>query len=214
MLKTEILEKYIKTFYGHGNIKSDYWFISLEEWGRYTEAEFNTRLSVWEERGCRELEDCPLFYLELGDRSGWFRDKPALQSTWKMYIRLYLYLIGNQHFEEKNTIEQREYLKRYQRDQFGKINGDMCIMELRPLPSPKVQEWEYGERSDLPYLKTRQEYMEHIDPFRIEELKNKIKKNEPRHVFFCSTSQSNKKIWEKIIGSTLLEKEDLGFFLC
>ena len=212
MLKTEILEKYIKTFYGHGNIKSDYWFISLEEWGRNTEEEFNRRLSIWEERGCKALEDCSNFYLALGDKKQWFSDKPKLQATWKMYIRLYLYLIGDEYFERISTAEQREYLRRYQRDQFGKIDGDMCIMELRPLPSPNIREWLYGDQSDLSYLNSRQEYMEHIDTFRMVELKNKIQQNKPKHIFFCSTSLSNRKIWEKIIGIKLLEEVDLGFF--
>ena len=31
MLNDEILEKYIQSFFGYGNLNSDYWFVSLEE---------------------------------------------------------------------------------------------------------------------------------------------------------------------------------------
>ena len=43
MLNDKVLEQYINNFYGHGNLNSDYWFISLEEGGTYSEQKIQKR---------------------------------------------------------------------------------------------------------------------------------------------------------------------------
>ena len=46
MLNDEILEKYIQSFFGYGNLKSDYWFVSLEEGGNNSEEDIQKRLNI------------------------------------------------------------------------------------------------------------------------------------------------------------------------
>ena len=89
MLNDKVLEQYINNFYGHGNLNSDYWFISLEEGGTYSEQKIQKRLDIWKRRGCRQLEDCKSFHLEFGTGE-WFgisNEKPInvkIQPTWKI----------------------------------------------------------------------------------------------------------------------------------
>ena len=46
MLNDEILEKYIQSFFGYGNLNSDYWFVSLEEGGNNSEEDIQKRLNL------------------------------------------------------------------------------------------------------------------------------------------------------------------------
>ena len=169
--------KYIHNFYGYGNLNSSFWFISLEEGGVNSAEEIQRRLNTWNNRGCKELEECRSFHLEFGKGEwvGLIENKPQkvrLQSTWKMYIRLFFYASNNRKFIESK--EQNEIIRRYQRDNFGKSNGDMCIMELRPLPSKNLSTWLYKDISNLSFLKSKELYEEYVDNFRIKDLKNKI----------------------------------------
>lgn len=220
MLDDKLLENYIHNFFGHGNLDSNFWFISIEEGGGNTEKELQNRLTVWKKRGCKQVEDCKSFHLEFG-KGDWFGEptkyqlignkpqKVSIQSTWKMYIRLFFYASNNRKFIESK--EQNEIIRRYQRDNFGKSNGDMCIMELRPLPSKNLSTWLYKDFSNLPFLKSKERYEEYVDNFRIKDLKNKIEKYKPKFIIFLSRSKIMVPIWSKIISETIKENPELGF---
>ena len=61
MLDDKLLENYIHNFFGHGNLDTNFWFISIEEGGGNTEKELQNRLTVWKKRGCKQVEDCKSF---------------------------------------------------------------------------------------------------------------------------------------------------------
>ena len=216
MLNDIILEKYIHNFFGYGNLNSSFWFISLEEGGVNSAEEIQRRLNTWNNRGCKELEECRSFHLEFG-KGEWFGlienrpQKARLQSTWKMYIRLFFYATNDQKFIGKKNNEQKEIIRRYQRDNFGKLNGDMSIMELRPLPSKSQNEWIYNTISKLDYLQDRDIYKKHIDNHRIKKLKNLIETYNPKYVVFFSTAKNIRSKWSKIIDAKIDENLELGF---
>ena len=209
MLNDSLLEKYIHNFYGYGNLNSKFWFISLEEGGGHSEKEIQNRINAWENRGLKQLEDCKSYHLEFGIAE-WFQHNANIQNTWKMYIRMYFYAVNNSDFINSNN--QKELIRRYQRDKFGKINGEMCIMELRPLPSKNLNTWLYKDFSNLTYLKDKESYEKYVDDFRINELKNKISTYKPKFVIFLSRAKKYVPIWEKIIDSDLSENYELGFY--
>ena len=222
MLNDEILEKYIQSFFGYGNLNSDYWFVSLEEGGNNSEEDIQKRLNIWKKRGSKQLEDCKSFHLEFGteEHKKWFGFdnkkyiNPRLQSTWRNYIRLFFYATKNKKFIEiQDETKQKEIMRRFQRDNFGSLNGDMAIMELRPLParSTSKKHWIYNSVSKIDYLKDKDTYIRYIDNLRIKKLKEFVDKYNPKYVVFFSTSKEIKPKWLKIIDTKINENLDLGF---
>jgi hypothetical protein len=59
-LDDQLLDEYIKTFYGYGNYEGDWWLIGMEEGSGGTDDEIRTRLRLWNERGRKELEDATI----------------------------------------------------------------------------------------------------------------------------------------------------------
>jgi len=210
MLNDDVLLKYIHNFYGYGSFNADYWFISLEEGGGHSEKEIQNRLNVWEKRGSKQLEDCRSYHLEFGIGE-WFTNNPKLQSTWKMYIRIFFNSEQNSKFINGDNNLQKRMIKNYQSNEFGKLDGNMCIMELRPLPSKNLNSWLYSDFSKLPFLNTKKEYEEYVDNFRSKELINKIDKYKPKFVIFLSRSKIMLPIWSKIISGDLKDIKELGF---
>jgi hypothetical protein len=70
----------------------------------------------------------------------------------------------------------------------GRLDGDTCLVELLPLPSPSVEGWLYGLHSQLPYLADRNTYYQACLEPRIEHLKLRINTHEPEVVIFYGLS--------------------------
>lgn len=216
MLNRQILEEFTKNFYGYGNLNSDIWFIALEEGGGANEDEIQKRINVWNDNGKKILEDCKSFHISIGIDK-WFlskdlykSDQIPLQSVWRQYIRFYFFLKNNSNFILSDN--QNLLIKRYQRDKFGKLDGEFSILELRPLPSKNMKSWIYGEISDIEFLKTREKYENFITEIRITKIKELIKKYKPKKVFFFSTATETIILWKKIINQNLNENLELGYF--
>jgi hypothetical protein len=62
----QLLLDFMNAFYGYGNYKAPYWFIGMEEGGGDSFEEVTKRLSVWDRRGRRELEDAAEYFEEVG----------------------------------------------------------------------------------------------------------------------------------------------------
>jgi len=61
-----MIKAYCKQFFGYGRWDAPVWFVGLEEAGAGTQEELQARLSAWDQRGRRELEDAPAFYPACG----------------------------------------------------------------------------------------------------------------------------------------------------
>jgi hypothetical protein len=202
MLNINLLKEFIFNFFGYGNYHSKYWFIGMEEGGGNSIKEVNRRLNAWEKRGKLELEDVAEYHFAIGIPEH-FRDPAKLQPTWNKLIRILLSAEG----QAGATEDVREY----QKSSLGRLNGESCLLELLPLPSPSTGKWLYGQHSSLPYLKTRKLYSETCTPFRAAHIRSRIDDFKPKAVVFYSFSYKDH--WQEIAGAKLEKSENGEYFI-
>jgi hypothetical protein len=176
-LDDELLRQYVQTFFGYGNYRGNWWLVGMEEGGGNSVDEVANRLRLWNERGRRELEDVDMFSSspQLGK---WFTARPPLQPTWRGLVRMILAAEGR--------ATDAETARQFQGSELGRLEGNTCILELMPLPSPSVGHWIYGSCSGLPELADRATYMATVKPTRVEHLRNRIAEHQPKAVVFYS----------------------------
>lgn len=80
MFDDHLLTEFMNKFYGYGNFATPYWFIGMEEGGGDSFEEVAQRLTVWKQRGRRELEDVADYHMALGITHP-FDAKPKLCSN-------------------------------------------------------------------------------------------------------------------------------------
>jgi hypothetical protein len=113
--------------YGYGRWEASYWFIGPEQGqGRDENNDLKARCEAWLRLGGGELSDCREF-CDLIHEKRWHRETPKLQKTWKSLMLLLMSFLG------KPT--DNESLKTYQREQWGRLNGETCVIELSGLPA-------------------------------------------------------------------------------
>jgi hypothetical protein len=187
LLDDQLLTAFVQNFYGYGNYSGQFWFIGMEEGGGNSFSEINNRLTTWENRGKKELEDVADYHKDIG-ATDWFNDNPRLQPTWNKLIRILLSSSG-----ELRTTEQ---VREYQKNLLGRLIGDTCLLELLPLPSPSIGQWLYAKYSQLPYLRDRETYKQECLTSRIAHLQNQINHFQPKVVIFYGLSYQD--YWKKI----------------
>lgn len=191
MLDDALLAKFIDGFYGYGSYQSPVWFIGMEEGGGNSMAEIERRLTLWKTRGHRETEDLALYHEALG-MGEYFREPVKNQATWNKLIRIAL--------SAANQPVTLETVKAYQQKRFGRLDGEACLLELLPLPSPGTGHWLYGEQSNLPALTDRAAYREHYAPLRVKQIRQRVLMYQPQTVVFYSSSAWYRAWWQKIAG--------------
>jgi len=197
MFDEQLLEAFISGFYGYGNYQAPYWFVGMEEGGGNTYSEVTKRLEVWNGRRRKELEDVAEYHRAM-DMSCLFDDRPKLQSTWKQLIRIAL--------TAKGQTCNVETIRDYQMNKLGTKDGENCLLELLPLPSPNIVTWLYGEHSALPYLVDRETYQRYIMSSRIAHLQERMRHHQPKAVIFYGLKYLAN--WEKISGVKFQEKSE------
>ena len=111
--------------YGFGRWDAPYWFIGPEQGKGPKEAEDNAqRVQAWLDLGGTDLCDCRDFHARIGDDTR-HKEKPLLQSTWRPLMLLLM------AFLERPT--DNESLRVYQRDQWGRLEDETCVIELSGL---------------------------------------------------------------------------------
>lgn len=193
----QLLDAFAQSFYGYGNYSGHLWFIGMEEGGGSSFTEVAKRLNAWDNRGRRELEDVSEYHNAIGI-TYLFNDRPTLQSTWNKLIRILLSSDG-----QTPTTEQ---VREYQRASLGRLDGDTCLLELLPLPSPSTGSWLYAQHSRLSYLADRGTYKQACLALRIAHLQRRIMEYEPRAVVFYSISY--REHWKAIAGVNLVRESD------
>jgi hypothetical protein len=192
MLDDTLLEAFMSTFYGYGTYSAPYWFVGMEEGGGGSLSSAQSRITAWQNRGHKDLEDPRGSDDALAlSTSPWFRPYPKLQSTWKQLIRMTLIAQGQS--------PSNEQIRTYQRDRLGRTDGETCLIELLPLPSPGLGHWNYNTYSALPYLKTRKLYTAELAPIRVAHIKQCIADHNPRAIIFYGGSYSH--YWQQIAAS-------------
>ena len=188
MLDDALLEEFMHGFYGYGTYQGDYWFIGMEEGGGNSCEDISNRLQVWNKNGRRELEDVAAYHIALGIPQ-LFSEWPKLQRTWSKIIQVLLVAEGRDASSPS--------VRAFQRDELGRLQGNHCLVELLPLPSPSTSHWLYSDCSRLPALATRETYREYAFPFRETHLRERIQTHGPRHVVFYSFSYQW--AWQSIV---------------
>jgi len=202
MFNDQLLSEYADTFLGYGNQNGKFCFIGLEEGigGSFEDCfkEVNSKITSWEKRGKKQLEDCRDFHLSL-PFTKWHINPTKEQPTWRGIIRIIL------SYEEiplklNNTLS-------FQSERLGRLNDNHCMIELRPLPGKNMSSWFYNKYSKIDYLKFRTTYTKHITPKRINLLREFINKNNFKHIIFFSSDSKTIKLWEQIADE---EFKDVG----
>ena len=171
-----MVEAYCKQFFGYGRWDAPVWFVGLEEAGAGTPEELQTRLTAWDQRGRRDLEDAPAFYPASGQHQ-WHGPDATLQRTWRQLIRLLLLARGEPVSEQA--------LLEYQTQTLGAFSGQVCLTELSPLPAPSHRQWPYAAHEALPaWMQTREQFAQTVAAARIATLREKIALHHPRAVIF------------------------------
>ncbi|SRR5260221_4875863 len=129
------LQTYTNQFFGFGRWDAPVWFVGIEEAGNPTPEQLNHRLSVWDQRGRRSLEDAPTFYPAVG-QVYWHGDHAHLQRTWRQLIRMLLLARGERDTEVA--------LLACQQNLFGTFSGSVCLTELSPMPAPSHRRWPHA----------------------------------------------------------------------
>jgi hypothetical protein len=189
MINNQLLEEFMKGFYGFGTYSANYWFIGMEEGGGNTIEAIEKQLYIWEKHQRKELLDVIQFAREM-NITDWYGEKPKLQPTWKHLIRIFLTAKGKNY--------DNEVMREYQKNYWGTETGETCLLELLPLPSPNTSSWIYKDISSIPYLKSRKIYQETVTSSRIKHLQQRIKNYQPKAVIFYGSVYEN--YWKKIIG--------------
>jgi hypothetical protein len=189
MLNGQLLESFINGFYGFGKYEASYWFIGMEEGGADTAEKIARQLELWDRWGRKELLDVAEYAREM-NITRWYGDSPKLQPTWKHLMRVALTAEGRP--------SDRETMRKYQTTEWGTKAGNVCIVELLPLPAPSISSWLYRDISKLPYLAGRKTYREHVVSSRIAHLRQRIDEHQPKAVVLYGSGYDE--YWKRIAG--------------
>ena len=167
--------------YGYGCWKAPYCFIGPEQ-GQAADENNNlaNRHKAFVELQTDGLSDCGAFH-DFIHEPRWHRAKPALQRTWSRLIRLLL------TFDDKDT-DNNEILRIYQRDRWGRQNGETCVIELSGLPA-----------RNLEVQRNRERYR----PERIKFIRDKLFGCHPAPTFVVMYGKGAWEHYEKIAGIRL-----------
>lgn len=190
-----LLFDYMKGFWGYGAEGADYWFVGMEEGGGDSYEDVNKRIVQWDNRGRKALEDLYEYHMDI-QVSKWFRKNAPLQPTWNRLIRVL--------FSAKGLEPEREDVRTYQIEQLGRSNGEVCLLELLPLPSPTTNHWIYSKHSDIPTLANREKYTQKIGIERAKKITQLIIQHQPKFVMFYGVGYLD--WWRKVANTKLTPK--------
>lgn len=191
------LSAFMSGHFGYGNFAAPIWFFGMEEGGGNSAEEIERRIAAWSDLGRRTVSDLRDYHLAIGVDRYWL-ERPPIQRTWGCLIRVLL--------ASKGLAPTTDDVRAYQRDHLGRHDGESGLLELMPLPSPGTTRWLYGSMASDPALATREAYMEHWLPARVQRLRELIAEHRPRAVVFYGVSYLAH--WEAVTGVELAEVGD------
>jgi hypothetical protein len=190
MLPDALIAEYADKFFGFGAWDAKIWFVGMEEGGGWNETDVQRRLDAWDRSNKCELEDAPSFCPASGI-TRWHGMGARLQETWEQLIRMLLIA--------RNMPDTNESVLNYQMQCLGRKNGETCLIELLPLPSPNVNEWRYAKWSNMFWLKNRETYYTRLLVNRAFYISRKIESHRPAVVVFYGSSFH--RIWGCVAGA-------------
>jgi hypothetical protein len=169
------LNRMAEQFCGYGKWDAPYWFVGPEAgMGRDGNDSLAARYESWKQLGCAPIVDCAAHHRGFGFTK-WHQPHPPTQPTWRQLIRLLL--------AYKGMNPDLDDIRAYQRDHWGRENGETCAIELSGLPAPNLQ----TSRDRTTFLSKR-----------IERIRKAALKYAPE--FIVMYGQGNRREWERIAG--------------
>lgn len=192
MLNDELLQAFMKSFYGYGNLSARTWFIGIEEASAGTIEDTENRLTEWNLRGRNQIEDLREYHESINVFEC-FRDCPKakIQGTWRGLIRI------NFAGEGRDDVEVEE-VRQYQKRHWGRRDGHSCLIELFPLPKPSLIAWPYRNWSRRPELNCDASYRAWILAERVNTIREMISTYKPKSVVFYGRKYQDS--WQEITG--------------
>ncbi len=160
---TEAEVDHLLEFIGYGSVAAPVWFLGMEEAGG---GEDNLRVRL----KFNSIEDLRDADLKLGITRFHEEKKPKIQRTWRAMS--YIMLSRDQL---KPT---RDSIRKYQSQQLGRSGGSTLLLELMPIPKPRMNSWDYG--CLLPQFQSPDDYERIVKPRRVEMIRELIKQHPPR----------------------------------
>lgn len=162
-------------FFGYGRWDAPYWFIGPEAaMDNDGNDSVLARCESWQHLGGAAVVDCAGHHRGFG-MTKWHRHHPPTQATWRQLIRLLL--------AYKGMNPDLDDIRAYQRDHWGRENGETCVIELSGIPAPNMR----VPRDRLSFLSRR-----------VERIRQEILKHRPELVVMYGVGQRDD--WERIAG--------------
>ena len=181
MIDDGTLIEYADTFRTRGNRAGSRWFVGLEESGGEGAADVARRLDRWVAAGRPEREALDATD---PDASAPDADRPGgakLHPTWAAQIRVRLGIEGRP--------DDVEEIRRLQASDHGTADGETCLAELLPLPSPSASRWLYGKFSREPRLASREACQAHYLEPRLARLDALVREHRPETIALLCWAQ-------------------------
>lgn len=193
VITKELLWDFSNKFLGYGNIKAPIWFIGMEPGSPDNKKLLKKFFTVWAERNKPAVDDVKASHLQIGHShyTRFFENPVIYERTWGGLIKILFTIDGNDEFNIEDV-------KNYQKDKFGRLNSNHCILELFALPAKniKTQYWDNHYRKHFNI--TKAEFFKKQLKKRISIIKELIIKNKSKTIIFYGSTY--KKFWEEIAG--------------
>lgn len=195
----ELIVEFMNTFYGYGNLGGRYWFIGMEEGcGPNWDNDVAPRFHVWQNRGAVELEDLRDYHAAIGIAQHWV-PPVVIQRTWRRLIETIL-------TAENGIPPTAAEISTYQAEHLGSVDGQSCLLELLPLPSPSINQFAYTHlaNEEYPFFANRRLYKRRVRNSRINHLRNMIAEHPESHIVLYGTTHI--RLWNELVQNAPWEQ--------
>lgn len=199
-IEEKALTHWIDNFYGYGSWDAKIWFIGYEEGGGEMPEDVAERIQYFAKAHPTNSNEALCNVRELYKDLSFRWEGPKTD----LYATHYEYRFGPravQHTVWKNlTSFVRGYrnlalpdMLSYQQTTFLSPQSQEALIQLYPLPSPHNHAWYYSwlDVTDLPFLKTRQLYQDHVYPNRIQHILSQMQAYKPEIVLMYGMNNIN-----------------------
>lgn len=198
IINKDAFTHWMTNFYGYGSWKAPIWFIGPEEPGGDLPEDVAERVNYFQsQQSPEELADIRQLYSKVTFRAEGprgerysnhfdyrFGESGVLHGAWKNLIA----------FTHAFNSESQPDLFEYQRSDFlSPLLKRETLLSLYPLPTPHNHAWYYAwlDMPDLPFLKSRDAYREHLYGGRITRLLQNIVAYSPNVVLMYGMDNVN-----------------------
>lgn len=186
----DVVLHYLDNFFGHGNLKSQLWFIGKEHGGDNTFQSKIQRFMAWDKLGRGYTIDSSKFGTYMAGHDKW-QKTGRIQATWGKLIQFILAYNDSEY--------GREAVSNFQLSSLGLDDSNHCILELMPLAAKSKNDWIYAEHlSAIDFLKDRETYFRVLAPKRAHVLRTLVHQFQPAVVLFYSTDSDYLPYWNLI----------------